>query len=67
MRSLTTASGHYTVIWTTKTGGWPNYINTNIAGLYRLVFGISDVKVRRAADRCQSEVTLLLQQACRTL
>lgn len=37
-------SGHYTVMWTTKTGGWPRYINTNLAGLYRLVFGINEVK-----------------------
>lgn len=38
------ASGHYTVMWTTKTGGWPRYINTNLAGLYRLVFGINEVR-----------------------
>jgi Uma2 family endonuclease len=31
-------------MWTTKTGGWPRYINTNLAGLYRLVFGINEVK-----------------------
>lgn len=37
-------SGHYTVTWTIKNGGWPRYISTNLAGLYRLVFGITDVK-----------------------
>jgi len=37
-------SGHYTITWTIKNGGWPRYIATNIAGMYKLVFGITDVK-----------------------
>lgn len=38
------ASGHYTITWTLKNGGWPRYIGTNLAGLYRQVFGITDLK-----------------------
>lgn len=37
-------SGDYKVTWTIKNGGWPRYIATNIAGMYRIVFGISDPK-----------------------
>jgi len=37
-------SGHYTITWTIKNGGWPRYIATNIAGMYKLVFGITNVK-----------------------
>jgi hypothetical protein len=38
------ASQHYTITWTLKNGGWTRYIGTNLAGLYRLVFGITDIK-----------------------
>lgn len=38
------ASGHYTITWTLKNGGWTRYIGTNLAGLYRLVFGMADIK-----------------------
>lgn len=41
---LAVDSGHYTITWTIKNGGWPRYIATNIAGMYKLVFGITDVK-----------------------
>eukprot|EP00878_Enallax_costatus_P005649 GHUV01005923.1.p1 GENE.GHUV01005923.1~~GHUV01005923.1.p1 ORF type:complete len:571 (+),score=168.70 GHUV01005923.1:688-2400(+) len=37
-------SAHYKVTWTIRNGGWPRYISTNIAGMYRIVFGMSDVK-----------------------
>lgn len=33
------ATGEYTVTWTIKNGGWPRYIHTNIAGMYRQVSG----------------------------
>lgn len=38
------ASGHYTITWTLKNGGWTRYIGTNLAGLYKLVFGMADIK-----------------------
>eukprot|EP00879_Flechtneria_rotunda_P009277 GHRR01009712.1.p1 GENE.GHRR01009712.1~~GHRR01009712.1.p1 ORF type:complete len:439 (+),score=125.12 GHRR01009712.1:755-2071(+) len=37
-------SNQYIVTWTLKNGGWPRYISTNIAGMYRIVFGISIIK-----------------------
>ncbi|KAF8068303.1 L-aspartate oxidase [Scenedesmus sp. PABB004] len=37
-------SGHYTVTWTIRNGGWLRYIHTNIAGMYRIVFGMSNLK-----------------------
>lgn len=30
--------------WDLKRGGWPRYVNTNLAGMYRVVFGQSEVK-----------------------
>lgn len=43
-------SGHYTVTWTIKNGGWPRYIATNLASLYRLVFGITELKGMKYND-----------------
>eukprot|EP00878_Enallax_costatus_P030919 GHUV01033731.1.p1 GENE.GHUV01033731.1~~GHUV01033731.1.p1 ORF type:complete len:452 (+),score=68.74 GHUV01033731.1:178-1356(+) len=38
------ATGHYKITWTLRNGGWPRYISTNLAGMYRNVFGINEVK-----------------------
>lgn len=37
-------SGLFKITWTLKNGGWPRYIATNLAGMYRNVFGIKKVK-----------------------
>lgn len=48
-------SGDYKTSWTIRNGGWPRYISTNIAGMYRNVFGIKNVKgleVRATGSLC---------------
>jgi hypothetical protein len=37
-------SGDYKTSWTIRNGGWPRYISTNIAGMWRQVFKVKDVK-----------------------
>lgn len=44
LQYFTADSGHYMVTWTIRNGGWPRYVSTNLASLYRLVFGITDLK-----------------------
>jgi hypothetical protein len=44
--SARTALRLFKITWTLKEGGWPRYIATQLAGMYRQVFGIG--KVRRA-------------------
>jgi hypothetical protein len=38
------------VTWTIRNGGWPRYVSTNLASLYRLVFGITDLKGMKYND-----------------
>ncbi|KAF6257117.1 male sterility protein-domain-containing protein [Scenedesmus sp. NREL 46B-D3] len=38
------ASRLFKITWTLKEGGWPRYIATQLAGMYRQVFGVSKVK-----------------------
>lgn len=47
---FSTVSGHYRITWTLKNGGWPRYIATNLAGMYRNVFGINNVKGLQGND-----------------
>lgn len=37
-------SGDYKTSWTIRNGGWPRYISTNIAGMWRQVFKVKEVK-----------------------
>jgi hypothetical protein len=56
-------SGDYKTSWTIRNGGWPRYISTNIAGMWRQVFKVKDVKgleVRRRLLMLWFGVLLLL-------
>ncbi|KAI8472007.1 MAG: male sterility protein-domain-containing protein [Monoraphidium minutum] len=37
-------SGDYMMSWTLRRGGWPRYIATTLAGMYRQIFGITRVE-----------------------
>jgi hypothetical protein len=41
---LPAGSGDYKTSWTIRNGGWPRYISTNIAGMWRQVFKVKEVK-----------------------
>jgi hypothetical protein len=44
-------SGDYKTSWTIRNGGWPSYISTNIAGMWRQVFKIKEVKGLEVSTR----------------
>jgi hypothetical protein len=44
---LCAASRLFKITWTLKEGGWPRYIATQLAGMYRQVFGVSKVRTVR--------------------
>jgi hypothetical protein len=45
-------SGDYKTSWTIRNGGWPRYISTNIAGMWRQVFKVKEVKGLEVRLQC---------------